>query len=99
MYTYNVFWVNSLTGMYVVVFLQMSQLCKTLPTCLAFEWPLAGVRSQVYFQVGQLTKRLAAYVALVVHFSVFLADRIGQRPVSTRVTSAARTSARRHVVR
>jgi len=64
--------------MYVVVFLQVGQLRETLAARLAFERPFAGVRSQMHFQVGQLTERLAAHIALVVHFSVFLADRIGQ---------------------
>lgn len=90
----HITFMRSFSGMYVVVFLQMGQLCKALPTRLAFKRPLAGVRSQMYFQVGQLTERLAAYVAFVVHFSVFLADRIGQRSVPTRVTGAAGTSAR-----
>lgn len=88
-----------LTGVYVIVFLQMSQLCKALAARFAFERPFAGVRSQMDFQVGQLTERLAAHVALVVHFTVFLADRIRQRPVTARVARAAGAAARRHVVR
>jgi len=54
----------------------MSQLCEALAARLALERPFAGVRSQVNLQVGQLAERLAAHVALVMHFAVLLTDRI-----------------------
>lgn len=77
----------------------MSQLRETLAARFAFKRPFARVRSQVHFQIGQLTERLATHVALVVHFTIFLADRIRQRSVTARVARASGTPARGHVVR
>lgn len=91
--------IGALTGVHVVVLLQMSQLREALAARLALERSLAGVRAQVHLQVRQLTERLAAHVALVVHFPILFANRIRQRPVTARVARAAGTAARRHVVR
>lgn len=50
----------------------MSQLSETLGANVTLEWSLAGMSPQVHLEIRQLAERLAADVALVVHFSVLL---------------------------
>jgi hypothetical protein len=55
-----------------VVLLKMGELREFLVTDVAFEGSLASVSSQVNLEIAQLTKRLAALLALVSRLSVHL---------------------------
>ena len=61
----------------------MGQLGEALGTRAALERPLTRVRPQMDLKVGQLTERLIADVALVMHFSVLFAQRIRQRTMAS----------------
>lgn len=70
--------------MYEMMLLKMRELRETLGADIALEGSLAGVRPEMHLKIRQLTKGLAAYIALVMHLAVLLLERIRQRPVAPR---------------
>lgn len=73
-----------LTGVYEMMLLKVRELREALSADITLEGPLARVCPEVHLEVRQLTEGLAAHIALVVHFTVLLLERIRQRPVAPR---------------
>lgn len=64
--------------------LKMRELREALGADIALKRPLAGMCSEMHFEIRQLTESLAADVTLVVHLAVFLFERVRQRSIAPR---------------
>lgn len=61
-----------LSSVYQVVFLQVGQLRETFITGLTLKWSFATMDTQVHLQIRQLTKSLAADIALIFDLPILL---------------------------
>jgi hypothetical protein len=67
-----------LSSMHKIVLLKMRKLSELFAADIAFEWSFTGMRTKMDFQIAQLPKSFATFLAFISRLAIHLSQWIRQ---------------------